>query len=239
MSTVHEMFTSGDEQEIQANLREVDELRRARGLQQLGPWWQIQHHGLFSYSPVQPRSSAATVPRRADGEQSVATTRVGPRAELHRRTRRVRSGRVAAKWVSSFCVEVVGDPRDRLLMSRMCRLSPAAIEDGARSRFTSPPRLNVPMQNAPVATERAHENVCCTARTPLVVPYSPVVLHRVLTPNGSGRVVADADVPEHRGDDDVGHRRLRAGRGCSRSRAHGPCRMPTLSLRTTGRAGAL
>jgi hypothetical protein len=27
-----------------------------------------------------------------------------------------------------------------------------------------------------------------------------------------------------------------AGRGCSRSRAHGPCRMPTLPLRTAGRA---
>ena len=38
MSTVHEMFASGDEQEVQAILREVDELRRARGLQQLGPW---------------------------------------------------------------------------------------------------------------------------------------------------------------------------------------------------------
>ena len=47
MSTVHGMFASGDEQEMQAILREVDELRRARGLQQLGPWWQIQRHGLF------------------------------------------------------------------------------------------------------------------------------------------------------------------------------------------------
>ena len=47
MSTVHEMFASSDEQEMQAILREVDELRRARGLQQLGPWWQIQRHGLF------------------------------------------------------------------------------------------------------------------------------------------------------------------------------------------------
>jgi hypothetical protein len=45
--TVHEMFASGDEQEMQAIVREVDELRRARGLQQLGPWWQIQHHGHF------------------------------------------------------------------------------------------------------------------------------------------------------------------------------------------------
>jgi hypothetical protein len=47
MSTVHEMFGSSDEKEVQATVREVDELRRARGLQQLGPWWQIQHHGLF------------------------------------------------------------------------------------------------------------------------------------------------------------------------------------------------
>jgi hypothetical protein len=41
------MFASSDEQEMQAILREVDELRRARGVQQLGPWWQIQRHGLF------------------------------------------------------------------------------------------------------------------------------------------------------------------------------------------------
>jgi hypothetical protein len=47
VSTVHEMFASSDEQEMQAILREVDELRRARGRQQLGPWWQIQDHGLF------------------------------------------------------------------------------------------------------------------------------------------------------------------------------------------------
>jgi hypothetical protein len=45
---------------MQAILREVDELRRARGLQQLGPWWQIQHHGLFrtrrfSRAHVRPR----------------------------------------------------------------------------------------------------------------------------------------------------------------------------------------
>ncbi len=60
MSTVHEMFASGDEREMQAILREVDELRRARGLQQLGPWWQVQHHGLlgtrrFSRAQVRPR----------------------------------------------------------------------------------------------------------------------------------------------------------------------------------------
>jgi hypothetical protein len=47
VSTVHGMFASSDEQEMQEIVREVDELRRARGLQQLGPWWQIQRHGLF------------------------------------------------------------------------------------------------------------------------------------------------------------------------------------------------
>jgi hypothetical protein len=47
VSTVHGMFASSDEKEMQAIVREVDELRRARGLQQLGPWWQIQQHGLF------------------------------------------------------------------------------------------------------------------------------------------------------------------------------------------------
>jgi hypothetical protein len=44
---MHEMFASSDEQEMTALGREVDELRRARGLQQLGPWWQIQRSGLF------------------------------------------------------------------------------------------------------------------------------------------------------------------------------------------------
>jgi hypothetical protein len=47
VSAVHEMFASSDEQEMTALVREVDELRRARGLQQLGPWWQIQRSGLF------------------------------------------------------------------------------------------------------------------------------------------------------------------------------------------------
>jgi hypothetical protein len=47
VSTVNEMFASCDEQEMTALVREVDELRRARGLQQLGPWWQIQRSGLF------------------------------------------------------------------------------------------------------------------------------------------------------------------------------------------------
>jgi hypothetical protein len=48
VSTVHGMFASSDEQEMKALLREVDELRRARGLQQLGPWWwQIQRSGVL------------------------------------------------------------------------------------------------------------------------------------------------------------------------------------------------
>jgi hypothetical protein len=58
VSTVHGMFASSDEQEMQAIVREVDELRRARGLRQLSPWWQIQRHGLFRtrrFSRAQPR----------------------------------------------------------------------------------------------------------------------------------------------------------------------------------------
>jgi hypothetical protein len=47
VSTVHEMFASSDDQEMTALVREVDELRRARGLQQLAPWWQIRRSGLF------------------------------------------------------------------------------------------------------------------------------------------------------------------------------------------------
>ena len=62
VSTVHGMFVSSDEQEIQAIVREVDELRRARGLQQLGPWWQIQRHGLFRTRRVSRAQPAATVP---------------------------------------------------------------------------------------------------------------------------------------------------------------------------------
>jgi hypothetical protein len=47
VSTVQGMFASSDEQEVRATLREVNELRRARGLQQLEPWWQLQRQGLF------------------------------------------------------------------------------------------------------------------------------------------------------------------------------------------------
>ena len=63
MSTVHGMFVSGDEQEMQAILREVDELRRARGLQQLGPWWQIQRHGLFVLAGSTALTSGHGAPR--------------------------------------------------------------------------------------------------------------------------------------------------------------------------------
>jgi hypothetical protein len=38
---VYGAFVSGDEQEVQSMLREVNELRRARGLQQLEPWWKL------------------------------------------------------------------------------------------------------------------------------------------------------------------------------------------------------
>jgi hypothetical protein len=47
VSTIDRMFASNDEQEMRSMLREVDELRRARGLPTLRPWWQIQRRGLF------------------------------------------------------------------------------------------------------------------------------------------------------------------------------------------------
>jgi hypothetical protein len=65
VNTVHEMFASSDEQEMTALVREVDELRRARGLQQLGPWWQIQRSGLFRprrLGRTQRRSRCAKAP---------------------------------------------------------------------------------------------------------------------------------------------------------------------------------
>jgi hypothetical protein len=37
VTTVLEVFGSSDEQELRATLAEVNELRRARGLQELGP----------------------------------------------------------------------------------------------------------------------------------------------------------------------------------------------------------
>ncbi len=40
------MFPS-DEQELQVMLHEANELRRARGLQQLEPWWRGQRRDLF------------------------------------------------------------------------------------------------------------------------------------------------------------------------------------------------
>ena len=68
MSTVHEMFPSSDEQEMTALVREVDELRRARGLQQLGPWWQIQLSGLFRPCRL------ARTQLRAGAEERIETT---------------------------------------------------------------------------------------------------------------------------------------------------------------------
>lgn len=41
VSTIETMFV-GDEHEIHGMLREANELRRARGLPQLGPWWRVQ-----------------------------------------------------------------------------------------------------------------------------------------------------------------------------------------------------
>ena len=69
MSTVHDMFTSIDEQEMTALVREVDELRRARGLQQLGPRWQIQRSGLFG-----PRRLGRTQRRARCAEDGTETT---------------------------------------------------------------------------------------------------------------------------------------------------------------------
>lgn len=47
MSTVHGAFVSSDEQDVQVMLREVNELRRARGLQQTEPWWHVQRRDLL------------------------------------------------------------------------------------------------------------------------------------------------------------------------------------------------
>jgi hypothetical protein len=69
VSTVHEMFASSDEQEMTALVREVDELRRARGLQQLGPWWQIQRSGLLS-----PRRLGRTQRRARCPDDGIETT---------------------------------------------------------------------------------------------------------------------------------------------------------------------
>ena len=69
VSTVHEMFASSDEQEMTALVREVDELRRARGLQQMGPWWQIQRSGLFG-----PRRLRGAQRRARCSEDRIETT---------------------------------------------------------------------------------------------------------------------------------------------------------------------
>jgi hypothetical protein len=49
VTTVLEVFGSSDEQELRATLSEVNELRRARGLQELGPWWHM--HGRRFFRP--------------------------------------------------------------------------------------------------------------------------------------------------------------------------------------------
>ena len=69
MSTLNQMFASTDEQEMTALVREVDELRRASGLQQLGPWWQIQRSGLFG-----PRRLGRTQRRARSAEDQIETT---------------------------------------------------------------------------------------------------------------------------------------------------------------------
>jgi hypothetical protein len=69
MNTVHGMFASSDEQELRAMVREVDELRRARGRQQLGPWWQIQRKSLF-----RPRQHERSQPRPPWSEEPVEST---------------------------------------------------------------------------------------------------------------------------------------------------------------------
>jgi hypothetical protein len=68
VGAVHGMFASSDEPEMQVALREVDELRRASGLQQLGPWWEIRRHGLFRtrrFSRAQPRPRCPDEPRES------------------------------------------------------------------------------------------------------------------------------------------------------------------------------
>jgi hypothetical protein len=69
VSSVNEMFASTDEQEMAALVREVDELRRARGLQQLGPSWQIQRSGLFG-----PRRLGRTQRRARCAEDRIEST---------------------------------------------------------------------------------------------------------------------------------------------------------------------
>ena len=69
MTTVHELFASSDEQDMMALVREVDELRRSRGLQQLSPWWQIPRSGLFH-----PRWLGRTQRRARCAEDRVETT---------------------------------------------------------------------------------------------------------------------------------------------------------------------
>jgi hypothetical protein len=94
VSTVHEMFASSDEQEMTALVREVDELRRARGLQQLGPWWQIQRSALFG-------------PRRLALEIAAAG---GPEAEVA----------MEACWGWYWAADVIAETGARLHLAHPC-----------------------------------------------------------------------------------------------------------------------
>jgi hypothetical protein len=47
------MFAS-DEHDLQVMLREANELRRARGLQQIEPWWRVPLLALLPASPRRP-----------------------------------------------------------------------------------------------------------------------------------------------------------------------------------------
>jgi len=47
VTTIRSAFASSDEQELRATLREVNELRRVRGLHQLEPWWQVLRRDPF------------------------------------------------------------------------------------------------------------------------------------------------------------------------------------------------
>ena len=79
MSTVHEVFASRNEQEVTALVREVDEPRRASGLRQLGPWWQVQRAGLFGPRWLGPNSTPGTMRRRWDRDRHPGGNHAPPR----------------------------------------------------------------------------------------------------------------------------------------------------------------
>ena len=89
VSTIHGMFVSSDEQEQRAMLSEANELRRARGLQQLGPWWHVQRR-FFGPRRFTRGSTAATVPG-ASPEHSVGTTSTDRLDTTHHETAICRS----------------------------------------------------------------------------------------------------------------------------------------------------